>query len=280
MERLIKWLDGFNANDCHPPWKYLSYQDVEILSDYFKSVLKELFCGEGNPDNKTNYPIRPSMLGKPAMVVAYNYYHPTDKNNNDNLNSRKQWHGHMFELWVAAQLLRMGFEVDLEATETHNIRSTYLTCHVDIIVDNKLIIECKELSDWYWKKWVNYTPDDDRGYKTQAAIYSKAFDMPIMWVLGNRYTGELSYRVQPEYEQLGLYNRAEQLIDVVVNRTNSWEECFKYMQPEPPNVTKKGLTVPFSMKSIADVVYQRDPNGYVLDYKYPLGYEQYKPKLS
>lgn len=284
METLLTWLDKFNESYYLPSTWTLEQESINALVNSYDSMVRNLYVKKDNTNDDTNFPLRPSMLGKPAMVIAYNYYHPGKPNPFPNPNARMASIGYYFEQWVYAKLLGLGYKVKHDTPNSLIWHDTLIEGHTDFIIESpdsgkQLIIECKELSDYYYKQWTRYTADDDRGYLTQAAFYSTAYNLPIMWILGNRATGQISYRVQPPEEREHYINRAMNIVDTLINKTSCWEECFKYIEPEAPNVTKKGLTVPFAMKPISDVVYRLDPDGYVLDYNYPKGYEDYKPKL-
>lgn len=290
MERLIGWIHNFNTSNYDESIFANTLDDtsIRLLTVWYSEMLRNLYVKRSNPDDYTNNPFRSSQLGKPALVTAYNYYHPNNSCNDSDIsnpNKRRMESGHVFEMWVATQLIRLGYEVTYNVSAKLQIMQQDINCHVDLIVhdgDSKVIIECKEISDWYFKQWYGkrYSqPDDDRGYLTQASVYSQAFNMPVIWILSNRQTGELGYVVLDKETKDECLDRVKEIVDVLVNKTNSWEECFKYMRPEPPNVTKNGLTVPFAMKPIKDLVYKLDNKGYVLDYKYPKGYEDYKPEI-
>lgn len=286
MERLLKWITEFNVEDYDPSTfdHDLSDVDLNFLTACYKQNLINLFVKRHNENDKTNYPIRPSMLGKPALVVAYNYYHPGENKTLPNPITRITNIGYYFEQWLCTQIMRLGYTVDVDLEETITIEGIDIFCHIDIMVTdhsgNNLIIECKEVSDWYYKSWIDHDKaQDDRGYLTQASLYSEAFNTPLVWVMGNRVSGHIGMKGLDVETKNRHLNRVFSIMNVLINRTTCWEECFKYMRPEPPNETKKGLTVPFGMKPIADVVYIRDDKGYVLDYRYPKGYEEYKPEL-
>lgn len=284
MERLLAWLDSFNNTDYNPVDWLLDNFEIDSLLASYKRMLINLYREKQNPNDNTNFPLRPSMLGKPALLIAYNYYHPSSSSLLPNRNARSAYMGYSFEQWVYAKLLGLGYNVDHDVPNSLIWYGHEIHCHADFVIENEhgknLIIECKEVSDYYYKQWIKYNnADDDRGYLTQAALYSQAFDLPVLWIMGNKSNGEIGYRVQPKSEQGWYYSRAFDIVDVLINHTSCWEECFKFMEPEVPNITKKGLTVPFAMRPIADIVYELDSNGYVIGYKYPEGYEQYKPEL-
>lgn len=288
MEKLLKWVINFN-DSLHEEstfTKKLDEYDLAYLAKQYTDTLRNLFCERTNKKDYTNYPLRPSMLGKPAILIAYNYYHPSSNTTlMSNVAMRRIAMGYLFEQWVATQMIRLGYSVQQNVEKSIDIKGVTIDCHIDLLITdnegNSSIIECKELGDWYFKNWYDEkygNPDDDRGYITQASLYSHAFKLPVIWILGNRAEGSIGYKILNNEKDCYM-NRVEKLIDVIVNKTSSWEECFQYIQPEPPNRTKKGLSVPFNMKPIANIVYELNDKGYVLDYKYPKEYLKYKPAL-
>lgn len=285
MKELLEWITSFNDSNYNPQNWTLDHYDINSLTTSYKRMLINQYREKSNPNDNTNYPLRPSMLGKPALLIAYMYYHPNTACAFPNKNARMASIGYYFEEWVYAKLLGLGYYVNHDVEDSLIWWNHEIKCHADFVIqhrdsDKAVIIECKELSDYYYKQWTKYKQaEDDRGYLTQASIYSQAFNLPLIWILGNRATGEIDYRILTKEEKTMYYDRAEEIVRVLLNDTSCWEECFKFMEPEPPNVTKKGLTVPFAMKPIANVVYELDDKGYVLDYKYPKGYEQYKPEI-
>lgn len=284
MEKLVNWLAEFNTGADED--FELEKSTLDRLLHQYETHLIKTHQEVINPQDRTNYPLRPSSLGKPALLIAYQYYHYVNKKPPlPNRNRRITDIGNYFERWLAAQILGLGYYVDFEGcfdyyTGELDWWGNIIHCHADLIVDSQLIIECKEVNDYYYKRWFKYNQmSDDRGYLTQASLYCHTYEMPVMLIMGNRLTGEINwYCLTPEMVSKYV-TRAQTIVDVLVNKTNSWEECFKYMAPEPPNSTKKGLTVPYMISEIKHLVYELDDNGFVVDYKYPPGYEEYKPDL-
>lgn len=279
MESLLRWLSDFNdtseklfkLNDC----------EIQMLLHQYECHLVDKYQQSSDPKNETNNPFRASSLGKPALVIAHRYYHPNNSQLLPNKKRRLADIGHYFERWLTTQITGLGYEVFAnDSGATVILHGVGVTCHADLIVDKKILIECKEVNDWYFKQWFKYNKrSDDRGYLTQASLYSYVYQKPIMFIVGNRQTGELGWFCMSDEDVSHYVNRAKSVVDVLVNKTKSWEECFKYMSPLPPNQTKEGLTVHYSMNEIKNLVYELDDYGYVLDYKYPQQYEHLKPKL-
>lgn len=292
MIEIFEWLSSFNSSDYDKsvfPCQ-LASDDTAWLGSCYVDLLNKLYVRDTNEQNKTNSPLRASMLGKPALVTAYNYYHPSNRTSLPNPNMRLATIGHYFELWLSTQIFRLGFDIELNLEGVINVHGIDISCHPDLVVsdssrgsiqytdDTKLIIECKEVSDYYYKQWFKYNkPDDDRGYITQMSLYQRAFNYDCIMIMGNRVTGEVSFKVIDQGTLDKHYNRAVSIIEILTKNTSCWEDCFQYMAPEPPNQTKKGFTVPFGMKPIADKVYVLDKDGYVIDYKYPKKYLHLKP---
>lgn len=281
MERLIEWLTYFNEGpiDAYDHGMWISSEQVSYLTGQYRYNIENLYAEKKNANDKTNNPLRPSMLGKPALLIAYNYYHPSNSKPLPNKNKRLASIGYYFEMWLTAQIISLGYDVSYDNETSLVWHEHKILCHADLIIDNKLIIECKEVSDWYYKQWFKYSgPSDDRGYLTQASLYSHAYGLPIMFIVGNRTTGEINFTVVNNSDYY--VNRADSIVDTLLNKTSCWEDCFEYMAPESPNKTKKGLTVPYSMHDIADKVYELDSDGFVLDYKYPEKFLHLKPDIN
>lgn len=175
--------------------------------------------------------IRASNLGKPATLLALNklgYVEPP-------LKGRVKFACYLGDVWESALevFLKMhGYEIVATQDE---IEWEGISGHFDFIVNDgkqDVLVEAKSLSEGYSRVFMR-EPNDDRGYVTQLAIYTRATQLPGAWLCFNKGSGEM-YQVLPNDGQLdaALY-RGQKVIERM-EEVHTVADVLKAFRPPPP----------------------------------------------
>lgn len=183
--------------------------------------------------------VRMSNLGKPAIVSALyklGYSEPEPKG----MLRYIFFLGDVFENALEVFLANYGFKII--ATQMHDPNATRvhwngLTGHFDFIVEdvngNQTLIEAKTMSGNYSRTFQS-SPNDDRGYLTQLALYTDATGIPGMWLCMDKSTGMI-FPVEPNP---GVLQASLLRADKVLQRLqsiNSLEDVITKFKAPPVN---------------------------------------------
>lgn len=164
--------------------------------------------------------LRMSQLGKPMVTQAMNKLlkerGKTAKEFPASLQSAFLI-GHLMEAWI----LELGEQLGLWAVAEKQTELEYrgVKGHVDAIVelsDGSLsVLEIKTMSSTYYNQFKKLNGVcDERGYLTQACMYSKCTGLPVTWVCWNKAFG--GFAVIPlDYDIDTILYRTDYIIDVL-----------------------------------------------------------------
>lgn len=195
--------------------------------------------------------VRMSNIGKPAVLTALaklGYTQPEPKGK-----SRLIFHfGDMFENWVEIMMQTYGIKV-LESQPKYECMG--ITGHADYVIQTRdgqeVLVEAKTMSMNY-SRMFRKEPDDNRGYVSQLAMYSKASGLPATWLCYDKGSSEVFEVVPDETILASSLERAEAVLARLEN-VNTLDDVLKQFRPPPPRdeIFKRELTgnklVPMSM---------------------------------
>jgi hypothetical protein len=187
--------------------------------------------------------LRMSNIGKPAAVLALaqlGYVEPEPKGR-----SRLIFHtGDMYENWLEVMLKVYGFDIIDSQPE---VKFMGILGHADFVImhpDTKrpLIIEAKTMSEGY-SRMFSRELNDDRGYISQLAMYSRGLGHDATWVCWNKGNSETFELTPPEGLMDDAVLRAEKVI-TAVRKIKTLDDVFKHVRVPPPRpeVYKKEQT--------------------------------------
>lgn len=180
---LFKFIDWWNSErPCFGSNKYADQVGEEVKQSYLRQFVQR------NPR-----PIGLSQIGKPLVELIYQaVIDPTEEDLECGL--RYIFHiGDVTETLLIAMMQSFGLDVHSKQLEVE-YKGVY--GHIDCMVDDRLI-EIKSMSHTYWTQFVGCV-DDERGYITQLALYTKAVQTQRKvgsagWLVLNKSTGALRY---------------------------------------------------------------------------------------
>lgn len=252
----------------------------EIANEYAQAEADSLMRQFDPNKEEKSTALRVSSLGKPAVLQALKVL-GYDENG---YVSNKMRHifktGDTFESYLIALCKVFGAEVSLAQAE---VEFMGVKGHIDFVYNNECIVEVKTASPNYFSKFVR-EPNDDRGYITQAAIYSKCLNLPIYWLMLNKATHELAI-VTPDSTKLeSAVSRAERIIPLLTSISSTSDVLTKFRVPPAVEETyrrkKTGYYVmPDSMKysSFAPLFYELEEEE---NKRYVTGYRDSETFLS
>ena len=185
--------------------------------------------------------LRMSNIGKPTIILALahlGYVEPEPKGK-----SRLIFHtGDMYENWLEVMLKVYGYEI-LDSQPT--VEYLGITGHADFVIDHPdvgpLIIEAKTMSEGYARMFSREL-NDDRGYISQLAMYSRGLGHPATWICWNKGNSETFELTPPEGLLEQRLDRASQIIPRI-RQIQSFEDLSGIPMPPPrPEVYKKKET--------------------------------------
>lgn len=258
---------------------------IETSTEIYQRSLAKTFVS----NNSDGIILRPSLLGKPAIELFAKRFLP-DIFDGDGFETRilQIFHvGNCFEADLHFHLIRTGQMVFTTQAETE---WNGLLCHADFIVkfasaDHPHILELKTTNSNYFDRCNRDGITDYRGHLTQGAIYQEAFGLPVIFVVYDKATSNMTW-IEPTIAELesALY-RAKRIVDVW-NQVTCWEDVFLHLQPPPPRKEWKDkrwtgrYLVPPSLygSPVVPIVYEMIGK-HVVDYRYPDKYNHLKPEL-
>ena len=266
------------------------------LTEQLMSPLRDQYMPStyGTRDQRT---MRASEMGHLALEIAHKHFVGNSTPPNE-----KQclffWLGHAFEAWLTFLYERStNCHITTQQAQHvwHNIQG-----HSDFIIQDgegqQFIADAKAINGRAFNKYKRYGLLDDRGYATQLSIYSASYDnMPACIIMLNKENGDISHAWLGEEQREKCLERAAKVYDTITS-VGGFDECFAYFRPPIPRaeVYQKEYTgrmlVPESMawSELRDVIFhtytdinaRKEEKVYVSDYRYPEGYEQYKPDIN
>lgn len=177
--------------------------------------------------------LRMSNIGKPAAVLALlhlGYVEPEPRGK-----SRIIFHmGDMYENWLEVMLKVYGFEMLDSQPE---VKFMGITGHADFVIRDPeskepLIIEAKTMSEGYARMFQREL-NDDRGYISQLAMYSRGLGYDATWVCFNKGNAETFEIVPNEGLMEQKLDRAEQVIRRV-RLIRSVDDILEQVRVPPP----------------------------------------------
>lgn len=184
---------------------------LKHVIDSYGLAVKESFIRQYVERKETETALRVSSLGKPAVLQALTVL-GLEKATEPTTKLRHIFHtGDVFEAYLIAYMQLCGYDVEQEQCE---VNFNGVLGHIDLVASTpsgKVVLEVKTMSQNYFYNFLK-EPNDERGYLTQAAIYSRCMNLPIYWVCCNKGTHEVKI-VKPDVEAFDLVlKRAEKLI--------------------------------------------------------------------
>jgi len=188
MSSLFRFIDFWNTSR-----EGLSSND-KIVQLYTKaaqeSFVRQFMAREYRP-------IGLSQLGKPLVEVAYSIYAEEEE---IDFPLRFTFHiGDIVEALLVAAMLSYGLDVSAQQLE---VEYKGVGGHIDCMVGGDLLVEIKSMSSTYFRQFTS-NPDDERGYITQLALYSKAVQSAgysvrkAGWLCLDKTTGYLKWVALP-----------------------------------------------------------------------------------
>lgn len=233
---------------------------AQLYADEVKESFERQFCSvsKGSGDS-----IRMSGLGKPAVLQAMKVLGYEESNTFD-MTMRHRFHiGDSFEAYLMA-LAKFYFPGRVRGSQD-TVEYMGIKGHLDGIIDTpdgSVVIEAKSMTERYFMKFLK-TQDDERGYATQAALYSHCTGLPLVWVCLNKATHRVEMiELQPE-DGLKALLRAERLIPMLKSLKHFGDiwDCGMMAPPPTAEIYQRKETgmklVPESMRysSFIDVFY-------------------------
>ncbi len=258
--------------------------DYDSTADFYRTCVDESFVRQftNRESGHSGDTLRVSALGKPAVLQALKVLGYSD-NSTEKPNRQLRYIFHLgdnFEAYILMLAKAYGYTLIKPQAEVDYMG---VKGHIDCVFgtkDGDALIEVKTMSQRYFNSF-SKKQDDDRGYITQAAVYSECLQLPLFWLCFDKGTGKV-HLVEPSKEQLSkALNRAARIIPLL--REVRSVECvltkFK-APPATPEVYKRSETglylLPESMKwsSFVPVFYEladglnqyNKPTRYVVSY--------------
>lgn len=194
-------------------------------------------------ENRQKGGVRMSNIGKPAVILALaqlGYVEPEPKGKSRFIFMT----GDFYENWLEVMLRQYGFEI-LESQPT--VEYLGITGHADFVIMNPgtgrpLVIEAKTMSENYARMFSREL-NDDRGYISQLAMYSRGLGHDATWLCFNKGNSETFEIVPPEGLLDNALDRAEQVIGRIRKVRTLDDVLTKFRVPPPrPEVYRKQLT--------------------------------------
>jgi hypothetical protein len=283
-----------NSSFTFPKEEELRVDLLDEVTDLFQSTFNEQLLHDKDYEGGA---IGVSQLGKPAIIVAWEYFNqvPSELKQPTFATKRKWTGGHMFELDVYYYLRRLGMK-NIRYQSNVKVHELIPRGHPDFIVEGEdgvdFVVECKHQSPSVWKAALK-KGFMTGAYLTQMHLYCEALDCEGVWLLGNTDTGEvlpLKYSREAREANKAITERAIQLV-AVLNGCNSFEETLQCISPPRPLQTKDGsryyLPPELYIKSgvlhpacqVYDYEFTDDGKVSVKGYNYPVEYKQLEPSL-
>ena len=204
VKNFVEWI---NTGVCN------SGMTEDIAREYAQAEAESLFRQFDPNKEEKSTALRVSSLGKPAVIQALKVLGYDDNGYVSNKMRHIFKTGDTFESYLIALCKVFGAEVSLAQAE---VGFMGIKGHIDFVYNNECIVEVKTASPNYFSKFVR-EPNDDRGYITQAAIYSECLNLPIYWLMLNKATHEVAM-VTPNVEALdNAKRRAERIIPLLTS---------------------------------------------------------------
>lgn len=258
--------------------------DYDSTADFYKTCVDESFVRQftNRESGHSGDTLRVSSLGKPAVLQALKVLGYSD-NSTDKPTRQLRYIFHLgdnFEAYILMLAKAYGYTLIEPQSEVDFMG---VKGHIDCVFgtsDGDALIEVKTMSQRYYNSF-SKKQDDDRGYITQGAVYSRCLNLPLFWLCFDKGTGKVNL-VEPDADQFSTaLKRAERIIPLL--RGVHSVECvltkFK-APPASPEIYKRSQTgmylLPESMKwsSFAPVFYEladglnqyNKPTKYVVSY--------------
>ncbi|AGR48550.1 Cas4-domain exonuclease [Anabaena phage A-4L] len=295
-------------SDLETPTQFIEQYLTEVVNDFNEKGCQQLFTPE-NADllskaivnlslgTHTSNWCRMSSIGKPSILTAVNklkqdFGQSLEHDESDDINSPRMqslflW-GNVFEEWLILIGERLGWWKVVSQQQELAIpcdNGAVITGHIDAVLEcpeGQFVLEVKTLSPNYHRTFVK-SPNDDRGYLTQLAMYSDCTKLPGFWLALDKGSGCLSVVNLPSYAD----ERIERALKITnhVSKLTTIEEVVTTVPVPPPveEIFKRKPTgrylLPDSMKfyEYADIFYvlENDSNGYKKDTVYVADYREH-----
>lgn len=263
IQEFVQWINNGTHNAA---------MSEEVAQEYAQAEAESLLRQFDPNKDESSPTLRVSGLGKPAVLQALKLLGYDEKGYISNRMRHIFKVGDTFESYLIALTKVFGAEANLQQAEVdfHGVKG-----HIDYVFNNECIVEVKTASPNYFSKFTK-EPNDDRGYVTQAAIYSYCLNLPIYWVMLNKATHDVAL-ITPDTSVLSsALSRAERIIPRLNSISSAQSILEQFRVPPAVEETyrrkKTGrYVVPESMKwsSFAPLfydLYEEDGKNYVTGY--------------
>lgn len=245
-------------------------------------------------ESKYGFTFRSSAMGMHPYLLAYEYFHPECKND-DEFNPKtlfKFMTGYLLEAYMGMILERLGYRFSTQVEISWQVNDMTIGGHPDFFVESdegNFILETKCVNSEKWNKWVSQGYVDDPKYQMQLAMYCNRLDTPGAFVAANVDTGELAL-LPIDYK----FYEAKVIIGIAncnyVYNCKEWWETLENIKPPEPIKRKSGTYYPPPYMYIRKGVlhpgccvydYKFDDEGkvHISGYNYPELAKQWEPKL-
>ena len=208
------------------------HQPNSLFKGSVGNALDEMFT-HGRRYSNTPRVLRVSSLGKPVvdqmLPLLIGNDHPMLVEEEFMFRQAMAiFTGHFIEAYAVK--VAQEFALDIHSMQ-FTVDYKDVVGHIDFIIDG-YVVDVKSMSDGYYSSF-SRKPNNDRGYITQASVYSEALGLPFAWLLFNSAKRIWSVKYLSSYDKKEALDRVDRVLPKMRSCVTLNELLAKFKAPEP-----------------------------------------------